>query len=122
MTASDKVTGASGTGGTGKHRADEVLLEGDEGASSRSPEEIQADIEQQREELAETLDALSAKLDMKAQARAKAQDVRTTTQLGVARVRERATTESGKPRPEVVGGAVLVVVAVAGLVWWRRSR
>jgi cobalamin biosynthesis Mg chelatase CobN len=122
MTASDKVTGASGTDGTGKHKADEVLLEGDGAAPSRSPEEIQADIEQQREELAETLDALSAKLDVKAQAQAKAQDVKATTQLKVARTRQRATTETGKPRPEVVGGVVLVVVAVAGLVWWRRSR
>lgn len=83
--------------------------------SSQSPEEIQAEIEQQREQLAGTLDALSAKLDVKSQAQAKVADVK-------ADVRERTTDASGRPRPEVlVFGATVVVVAVA-LVWWRRSR
>ena len=77
--------------------------------SNQSPEEIQADIEQQREQLAGTLDALSAKLDVKAQAQAK-----------VAEVKDKATTPSGRPRTEVlVFGATVVVVAVA-LVMWRR--
>ena len=39
--------------------------------SNQSPEEIQAEIEQQREQLAGTLDALSAKLDVKSQAKVK---------------------------------------------------
>jgi hypothetical protein len=77
--------------------------------SNQSPEEIQADIEQQREQLAGTLDALSAKLDVKAQAQAK-----------VAEVKDKATTPSGRPRTEVlVFGATVIVVAVA-LVMWRR--
>ena len=36
-----------------------------------TPEEIQADIERQREQLAQTVDDLGHKLDVKAQARAK---------------------------------------------------
>ena len=77
--------------------------------TSQSPEEIQAEIEQQREQLAGTLDALSAKLDVKAQAQTK-----------VAEVKDRATTDDGRPRTEVlVLGATVVVVAVA-LVWWKR--
>ncbi len=75
---------------------------------SQTPEEIQAGIEQQREQLAGTLDALSAKLDVKAQAQAKVDEVK-----------GRATTASGRPRTElIVVGATVVVVAVA-LVWWR---
>jgi cobalamin biosynthesis Mg chelatase CobN len=77
--------------------------------SDQTPEEIQAEIEQQREQLAGTLDALSEKLDVKTQAQAK-----------VAQVKDRATTETGRPRTEVLLlGATVVVVAVA-LVWWRR--
>ena len=77
--------------------------------SSQTPEEIQADIEQQREQLAGTLDALTAKLDVKTQASAK-----------VAEVKDRATTDTGRPRNDVLlVGATVVVVAVA-LVWWRR--
>jgi len=76
---------------------------------SQTPEEIQAEIEQQREQLAGTLDALTSKLDVKAQAQAKVDEVK-----------GRATTESGRPRTElIVVGATVVVVAVA-LVWWRR--
>ena len=40
----------------------------------------------------------------------------------VADVRDRATTDEGKPRPEVAGAAVGVVVVAALLVWWRRRR
>lgn len=77
---------------------------------TRSPDQIEADIEQQREQLADTVDALTAKLDVKAQASAKVDEVK-----------HRATTDSGKPRPELIaaGAAVLVVV---GLLVWRRRR
>ena len=81
--------------------------------SNQSPEEIQAEIEQQREQLAGTLDALSAKLDVKSQAKVKVAEVK-------ADVRDRTTDDSGRPRAElIVIGATVVVVAVA-LVWWRR--
>jgi hypothetical protein len=77
--------------------------------TNQTPEEIQAEIEQQREQLAGTLDALSAKLDVKSQAQAK-----------VAEVKGRATTDEGKPRTELlVIGATVVVLAVA-VVWWRK--
>jgi hypothetical protein len=77
--------------------------------TNQTPEEIQAEIEEQREQLAGTLDALSAKLDVKTQAQAK-----------VAEVKDRATTDEGRPRTELlVVGAAVVVVAVV-LVWWRK--
>ena len=75
-----------------------------------TPEDIEAEIEQQREQLAETVDALTAKLDVKAQARAKADQFK-----------DRVTTDDGQPRPEVIGGAVGVIVVMGLLVWWRRQ-
>ena len=82
--------------------------------SNQSPEEIQAEIEQQREQLAGTLDALSAKLDVKSQAKVKVAEVK-------ADVRDRTTDDSGRPRAElIVLGATVVVVVVALVVWRRR--
>ncbi|MEO5651994.1 MAG: DUF3618 domain-containing protein [Marmoricola sp.] len=77
--------------------------------TSRSPEEIQADIERQRAELAATVDQLTHKLDVKEQARSK-----------VAAVRDRATTETGRPRPELLAMTAAVVAGVVLVAWWRR--
>ena len=74
-----------------------------------TPEEIQADIERQREQLASTVDQLTHKLDVKAQGKAK-----------VVELQDRATTPDGKPRPEVLGAAAAAVVLVGVLIWWRR--
>jgi Protein of unknown function (DUF3618) len=75
----------------------------------RTPEQIEADIERQREQLAETVDRLTHRLDVKAQAKAKVSDLQ-----------DRATTADGKPRPEIVAAAVSLVLVAAVLVWWRR--
>ena len=79
-------------------------------SNGTSPEQIEADIERQREELAATVTQLQSKLDVKTRARHKAADLR-----------DRATTESGRPRPELVAGAV-AALAVVGLLVWRRTR
>ena len=60
----------------------------------RTPEQIEADIAHQREQLADTVDQLATKLDVKAQARAR-----------VHTLQDRATTDSGSPRPEVLAAA-----------------
>ena len=78
---------------------------------SQTPEELEADIAEQREQLAETIDALTAKLDVKSQAKAKAADVK-----------DRATTDSGKPRPELLVGAGVLVAVVVGVLVWRHRR
>jgi len=75
----------------------------------RTPAQIEADIARQRAQLADTVDALSAKLDVKSQAQAK-----------VDQVRARATTDTGRPRPEVLGAAAVMVALVALYVWRRR--
>jgi hypothetical protein len=71
--------------------------------------ELEAQIEAQRDELAETVDQLAHKLDVKAQAKERA-----------AQVADRATTDDGKPRPELVAAAITVALLVGVLVWWRR--
>lgn len=67
---------------------------------TQTPEELEREIAQQREELAHTVDALHAKLDVKAHAQHKAQEI--------------------SKSPAWIGGAVAVVIAVGAYVVWRR--
>ena len=66
-------------------------------------------VEQNREQLASTVDALQAKLDVKSNAQAKLNEVK-----------DRATTADGKPRPEVLGGSAAFVLLLILLIWGRR--
>jgi hypothetical protein len=77
--------------------------------SDQRTADLEAEIESQREHLAETVDQLAHKLDVKAQAKERA-----------AQVKERATTETGKPKPVLLGVTVGVVALIGLLVWWRR--
>ncbi|HEX4977146.1 MAG TPA: DUF3618 domain-containing protein [Nocardioides sp.] len=79
------------------------------GASPTTPQELEREVERNREELARTVDALHHKLDVKAQA-----------QQRVARLKDSATTGSGKPRPAVLGAVGAAAAGVALLVWLRR--
>jgi hypothetical protein len=74
-----------------------------------STADLEAEIEAQREHLADTVDQLAHKLDVKTQA-----------QERVADLKARATTDDGKPRPALLAAAVGVAAAVVLLVWWRR--
>ena len=49
-----------------------------EAQEQRTPEEIQADIEEAREELGDTVEALAAKTDVKARAKAKFEETKET--------------------------------------------
>jgi MYXO-CTERM domain-containing protein len=80
-------------------------------SNGATPEQIEADLQRQREELAATVSQLHAKIDVKARARHRA-----------AVIRDRVTTDTGRPRPELVAVAAAAVLAVAGLVVWRRTR
>jgi capsular polysaccharide biosynthesis protein len=98
----------------------------------QTPEQIEAEIEVQREALAETIDALSAKLDVKSQAQAKVDEVKQTAQSKVAQVKQTAQARVGsaqsrvgsaqasvgRPRPELIAFGVTVLVATA-VLWWR---
>ena len=85
------------------------MSESNNGTEYRTPEDIEADIERQRAQLAETVDQLTHKLDVKAQGKAKVEDLK-----------DRATTDTGSPRPELIGAAAGAVLLVGLLVWWRR--
>jgi hypothetical protein len=74
------------------------------GANPTTPDEIEADIARQREALARTVDHLHDRLDVKSRAQAKA-----------AEVKDRATTDEGKPRPEVLAVGAAVLAALIGL-------
>jgi F0F1-type ATP synthase membrane subunit b/b' len=100
-------------------------------SDGQTPEELEADIERQREQLATTVDQLTAKLDVKSQAQAKVADVKSQAKVKVADVKsqakvkvveakESATTDDGKPRPEVLAVAGAIVGAALLFIWWRR--
>ena len=101
MTTSD--TSSTSSGGSNGSAS-----EGTQGSSD--PDAIREEIERTRDDLAETVDALHAKLDVKSQARAK-----------VDQVKSQATTAAGKPRPELIAGAAGLVLVIAGIVWWRKD-
>lgn len=77
-------------------------------SSTPEADRLAAEIERQRQQLADTVDALQHKLDVKAQAKHKA-----------SHLRDRATTASGKPRAELMG-ALFFGALLIGLVAWRR--
>jgi hypothetical protein len=76
-----------------------------------SPEAIEAEIERQREELADTVSALQERLDVKTRAKDKA-----------AELKDRATTDTGKPRPELVAVGLATAAGLVALVVWRSRR
>jgi len=76
---------------------------------SKTPEEIQADIELQREQLARTVDEITNKLDVKTQTKAKVYDVR-----------DGSTTDAGKPRPAALAAAAALVAGVVLIIWLKR--
>ena len=83
----------------------------DRTGQARTPEQIEAEIELQRARLAGTVDELAAKLDVKSHAKEK-----------VAALKDSATTDDGKPRPEVLAAVGSLVAMAVVLVLWRRRR
>jgi len=108
---------------------DNGRVEGQASTDKPTVEELQADVERQREELAETVEQLTAKADVKGRAKARISD---TTQQARARAadlvvrgRDAATTPEGRPTPVALAaaaGLVTAVVVTVGLVVWRRRR
>jgi len=97
-------------------------------------EEIESDIARTRENLGNTVDELTQKFDVKAQAQNKVYDIkeRVGEQVHTAQVRggealTRAKTtlidDQGKVKPAIPAvGAAVLVAAVLALVMWRRRR
>ncbi len=81
-------------------------------------DDIQADIEQTRNELGQTVQALSGKLDVKARAKEKAEDTKERVVDKADAVRHTVT---DNPKRSVPIAAIAVVGAAAlGYVIWRR--
>jgi hypothetical protein len=83
----------------------------------RSPEEIRRDIEETRGDLGDTVEALAAKADVKAQAKDKAEEVKAQAKDKAGEVKQKVAdvTPAGvqesaqrNPLPFAVGGALLV--------------
>jgi Protein of unknown function (DUF3618) len=100
-----------------------------------SADELQADIERTRAQLGNTVDALSEKLDVKAQTRhkmaslkqggvAKVDAVRARGGQAAAKAKNHATDGHGKPKTGLLAGAALaaVLLAAGALVVSRRRR
>ena len=100
----------------------------DKTQETRSPDEIRADIEQTREEVGDTVEALAAKTDVKAQAQARVDEVKGNVKAKADEVKAKAqssTPESAQqggqqviakvrenPAPLVLGAAVLVAFLI----------
>ena len=95
---------------------------------TRTPEQIRADIERTREEVGDTVEALAAKTDVKAQARERIEEVKGNVRAkadGVKAKAQSSTPESAQqggrqvvakvrenPAPLVLGAAVLVAFLI----------
>ena len=125
------------------------MTEADRSAPEPGPdagiEDLQSDIERTREQLGQTVEALSDKLDVKAQAKQKAADTRDRFAARTKEAKERAlntaqtlrsktagvgpkmadaaTDKQGSIRPAVPLAGIAVAAAVAiGIVVWIRRR
>jgi hypothetical protein len=79
------------------------------GTPAKTPEQLEAEIARQREQLAGTVGQLAAKLDVKSQGQKK-----------LASLKDAATTDTGKPRTEVLAAAGSLVAMTVVLLLWRR--
>jgi hypothetical protein len=101
--------------------------------SGSEADRIRAEIEETRAELGETVDALSAKLDVKGRlddkkaevtevAKAKVNEGVVTAKQTAARVQEVATDDQGKPTPPAIGAAAGVGALFFLILLIRRRR
>ena len=94
--------------------------------------ELRQDIEQTRVRLGETVERLTAKADVKAQAKAKAGELADRVKIKTAQARGRAASQAGqaasramahRQQAAVVGGAAVSLAGAVWLaLWWWRHR
>ncbi|GAT09743.1 hypothetical protein AU197_14380 [Mycobacterium sp. IS-1590] len=82
-------------------------------------DDIQADIEQTRHELGETVEALQAKLDVKTRAKEKVDETKERVAEKADTLRHTAT---DNPKQTVPVAAIVAILAVVGIIVWRRRR
>ena len=88
-----------------------------------TPEEIQADIERTRADLAQTVDKISARLDVRARLRHRMLDARDVAAQRLRVVRRRAGDVRTKASPRIgIGSGILAAaLAVVVVTWWRSN-
>jgi uncharacterized protein YjbJ (UPF0337 family) len=91
-------------------------------SEQRNPDAIREEISRTREDMGETLDALSAKLDVKGQAKAKADQAKAQAQTLVSQAKDQAQTAYRRQPKAVIVGASAAVVAIAAGLLFRRAR
>jgi len=95
--------------------------------STRTPEEIEAEIEATREELGETVSALAEKADVKGQAQRKVEETKRKAQANISGASETArelavsAPERAKENPLPLAIAA-GTIGLAAIVWLRRRR
>jgi hypothetical protein len=82
---------------------------------------IQADIEETRNELGETVEALTAKLDLKERAKQKAAETKDTV-IDKAQTLRRAAAEDYPRAKQTLPVVLLLVGLTVGILLWRRRR
>ena len=84
-------------------------------------DELQTDIEQTRKELGETVEALTAKMNVKERTKEKAAETKERV-LDKAHAVQHATLEDGRAKRTVPVAAVIVAGAAVVWILWRRRR
>ena len=113
------------TDNAGAHRANGSSAP-DDAPETASPEvaDLQADIDRTRADLAETVDQLTAKLDVKTRVRTSIADTKDNAAVQLRRLQDQATDDEGKPTPATLGiggSAIAAALAVLVIVLWRRN-
>ncbi len=94
-----------------------------EGLPEANVEELELEAARTRAELGETVDALTAKLDVRSRARQELDVQRERAQHVAAEARRTLTDERGRPVPQVwVAGGAAALASVVGVLLLVRSR
>jgi chromosome segregation ATPase len=94
-------------------------------SSTPDAADLQAEIETTREDLSQTVDLLTAKLDVKTRVRGRANRVRNDVESWLRAVGDRARKEAenaDRTQVSVAVGVLAVAVAALTVTLWRRNR
>jgi len=106
------------------HPADTTARTGGHADVPTDHDQLQADIERTRADLAQTVDKISARLDVRARLRHRVLDARDVAAQRLRVVRRRAGDVRTKASPGTIGigsGILAAALAVVVVTWWRSN-
>ena len=106
------------------HPADTTARTGGHADVPTDHDQLQADIERTRADLAQTVDKISARLDVRARLRHRMLDARDVAAQRLRVVRRRAGDVRTKASPGTIGigsGILAAALAVVVVTWWRSN-